>query len=129
MGRWRRRFRDPLHEDYFEGVDGRAIEFGRDCMAPFLHRVADTVCAVRNDWLIFAEVDPFGAMRGVTFPDNCPERTVNTSHWYDLATLVPSRASAVRSPMQCKAISSARVTIAAKNASNSLTSPTQRLTL
>lgn len=80
-----------MRDDYFEEVDGRSIELGRDYMAPFFHCVADTVRAVRDDWLIFAEVDPFGAMRGETFPADCPERTVNASHWYDLATLVTKR--------------------------------------
>jgi hypothetical protein len=60
-------------------------------MVPFFNRVASTVRSVRNDWLILAEVDPFAAMRGATMPPGCPERTVNASHWSDLATLVTKR--------------------------------------
>ena len=77
-----------LRTDYFETFNGQPLDFGRDIMSPFYHRVAATVRAVRNDWLIFAEADPFGA-HGL--PDDCPERTVNASHWYDLATLVTKR--------------------------------------
>jgi hypothetical protein len=60
-------------------------------MVPFFNRVASTVRSVRNDWLILAEVDLFAAMRGATMPPGCPERTVNASHWSDLATLVTKR--------------------------------------
>jgi hypothetical protein len=54
-------------------------------MQPFFHRVARAVRDIRNDWLIFAEVSPFRSFAG--FPDDMPERTVNASHWYDIATL------------------------------------------
>ena len=77
-----------LNPDYFTMFEGRPLDFGSDIMLPFYHRVADTVRAVRDDWLLFAEADPFG---GHGLPFNCPERTVNASHWYDLATLVTKR--------------------------------------
>lgn len=77
-----------LRPDYFKRFNGQPLDFGRDIMSPFYHRVATTVRAVRDDWLIFAEADPFG---GHGLPDDCPERTVNASHWYDLATLVTKR--------------------------------------
>ena len=77
-----------LRPDHFTQIGGQPIDIGRDVMRPFYHRVADTVRAVRPDWLIFAEADPFG---GHGLPDGCPARTVNASHWYDLATLVTKR--------------------------------------
>ena len=82
--------REPvaLRPDYFQKADGRACEMERDYMVPFFNRVADTIRSVRHDWLVFAEVDPFGALRGHGFPEGCPERTVNASHWYDLTALV-----------------------------------------
>ena len=77
-----------LRPDHFTLIDGKAVDISRDFMRPFYHRVADTVRSVRPDWLIFAEADPFG---GHGLPDDCPERTVNASHWYDLATLITKR--------------------------------------
>lgn len=80
---------DPIAivDNHFATINGRPVDHGRDFMAPFYARVAETVRAVRDDWLIFAEADPFG---GHGLPD-CPPRTVNASHWYDLATLVTKR--------------------------------------
>jgi len=43
---------------------------------------------IDNDWLIFAELDPFKGITGEGFPKGTPERTVNASHWYDIVTLV-----------------------------------------
>lgn len=80
-----------VHTDYFQCVDGKPVEMERRYLVPFFNRVADTVRAVKDDWLIFAEVDPFGAIRGEGFPSGCPARTVNASHWYDLTALVTKR--------------------------------------
>jgi hypothetical protein len=80
-----------VQPDYFQRVGTRGVSMERDYMVPFFNRVADTVRRIKPDWLIFAEVDPFGAMRGDGFPPGCPERTVNASHWYDLAALVTKR--------------------------------------
>lgn len=80
-----------LRGDYFQAVDGRPVGMERDYMVPFFQRVADTVRAVRPNWLVFAEVDPFSALRGKGFPDGVPARSVNASHWYDLAALVSKR--------------------------------------
>ncbi len=80
-----------LDPGYFRTVNGARVETEQDFMVPFFNRVAQTVRSVREDWLIFAEVDPFAAMRGGRFPAGCPERTVNASHWYDLGTLVTKR--------------------------------------
>jgi hypothetical protein len=86
-----------LRPDYFQQVDGRSVSLERDYMVPFFNRVAEGVRSARADFLIFAEVDPFGAMRGEGFPQGCPERTVNASHWYDLAALVTKRFDPSRS--------------------------------
>ncbi len=74
-------------DDHFTVLDDRLVDLADDFMSPFYARVASTVRTVRDDWLIFAEADPFG---GHGLP-KCPSRTVNASHWYDLATLVTKR--------------------------------------
>lgn len=78
---------EVLREDFFVNVGGRPVDADHDFMTPFFHRVAKEIRAVNNDWLIFAELDPFRGMTAEGFPP-VPERTVNASHWYDLATLV-----------------------------------------
>ena len=82
-----------LRSDFFSLVRGSKVDVERDYMVPFFHRVATTIRSVREDWLLFAEVDPFGAMRGHGFPPGMPDRTVNASHWYDLTALVTKRFS------------------------------------
>ncbi len=72
-------------EQFFSHSDGIAFDVEHDFMAPFFHRVARTMRDIRNDWLLFAEVSPFRAFSG--FPSDMPARTVNASHWYDIATL------------------------------------------
>jgi Cellulase (glycosyl hydrolase family 5)/Glycoside hydrolase family 5 C-terminal domain len=78
---------EPLREDYFQKVNGREVDLEDDYMAPFFNDVADAVRAVRDDWLIFAELDPFTGLLGGTLPEETPDRAVNASHWYDIATL------------------------------------------
>jgi hypothetical protein len=56
-------------------------------MLPFFHRVARNVRAVRADWLVFAEMNPYQAFVGDAFPIGMPTRTVNASHWYDITVL------------------------------------------
>ncbi len=80
-----------LDDDFFTKRAGVAIDHDRDFMQPFYQRVADTIRSVRPDWLIFAEADPFRALTGEGFPAAMPPRTVNASHWYDLAALVHKR--------------------------------------
>lgn len=78
---------EVLREDFFQFSKGRKIDPDHDGMTPFFQRVAQEVRKVNNDWLIFAELDPFRGMMGEGFPP-VPERTVNASHWYDIVTLV-----------------------------------------
>lgn len=87
-----------LRPDHFAALDGRQISAEKNFMAPFFREVAETVRGVRDDWMLFAEVDPFAALSGTHgFPDGLPERTVNASHWYDLAALVTKRFDPERS--------------------------------
>ena len=81
-------YTDGLQEDYFTHVKGRAVEPEADFMVPFFNNVAKAIRAVRPDWLVFAEMDPFKTFGGATFPPGCPPDMVNASHWYDVVTLV-----------------------------------------
>ena len=65
----------PLRDDYFQTVSGARVAMERNYMVPFFNRVADHVRAINPEWLIFAEVDPFSAMKGHDFPSGVPERT------------------------------------------------------
>jgi hypothetical protein len=78
---------EVLREDFFQIVKGRQVHADADGMAPFFQRVAREIRAVDNDWLVFAELDPFRGITGEGFPPGTPERTVNASHWYDIVTL------------------------------------------
>ena len=80
-----------LQPDAFRRCATGTLEVERDCMLPFFHRIANTIRAIRDDWFIFAEVNPFDAFKGARFPEGMPERSVNASHWYDLTTLVTKR--------------------------------------
>ena len=81
-----------LRPDAFQRAGGQDLGDGSGLLGAFFNEVADAVRAVRDDWLIFAEVDPFAALtQGHGFPADSPERTVNASHWYDLAALVTKR--------------------------------------
>jgi len=78
----------PGAEDFFRTKDDQCLSVEADFMRPFFHSVAETVRAVREDWAIFAELDPFRGLTGEGFPQPMPERTVNASHWYDVVTLM-----------------------------------------
>ena len=78
-------------ERYFTHRGDRRLAIEVDYMAPFFARVAHAVRAVREDWMIFAEVSPFRAFVGGGFAPGAPARTVNASHWYDIQTLGTKR--------------------------------------
>lgn len=78
----------PLKESAFTQYQGRSLDIASDIFAPFYHRVARTIRAYAPHWLVFAEMDPFGAMSGRTFPADMPAQSVNASHWYDVGLLV-----------------------------------------
>ena len=73
---------------WFAERGGRHVDVDAGYMVPFFHRVAETIRSVREDWLIFAEINPIAALMGGQLPDGCPDRTVNASHWYDISALV-----------------------------------------
>ena len=77
-----------LREGAFTHIDGRAYSVSEDAYGPFFRRVAQTLRAVSKHWLLFAEIDPIGALSGRAFPQKMPPQSVNTSHWYDLSLLV-----------------------------------------
>lgn len=81
----------PLREDFFTHRDGRKLSIEADFMNPFFHRVANAIRAVREDWMVFAEVSPFRAFAGEGFAPGAPPRTVNASHWYDIQTLATKK--------------------------------------
>lgn len=74
-------------KDYFTHVGGQRVSFEDRHLRPFFQRVAHTVRGVREDWLLFVEMNPYKPAQGHTFPAGTPERAVNASHWYDLALL------------------------------------------
>ncbi len=87
-----------LKPDHFRVVDGRIATAEDPFMGRFITDVGQTVRAIRPDWLIFAEVDPFSALSGGHgFPPGLPQGVVNASHWYDLAALVTKRYDPSRS--------------------------------
>lgn len=82
---------EVLDEDFFRVHDGRPIDHENQFMAPFFARVAQTIRAVRGDWLVFAELCPYVLGTGRMFPEAMPERSVNASHWYDINILRKKR--------------------------------------
>lgn len=88
-GAWRRTADggEAMDEEFFRSRDGRAFDHEADFMQPFFHRVAQTMRAIRPDWLLFAEVCPYILLQGRGFPSDMPARTVNANHWYDIEVL------------------------------------------
>jgi hypothetical protein len=76
-----------LDENFFREAGGRAIDPDTDLMLPFFHAVAEAVRAVRPDWLLFAEMNPYQFGFGRGFPEGMPARCVNAGHWYDVDIL------------------------------------------
>ena len=76
-----------VKNDFFRTVGGRDIDFGRDYLAPFFHRVAETVREIRSDWMMFVERPPEDIYHKQGIPADVPENSVNSTHWYDVVTL------------------------------------------
>ncbi|MCM8729356.1 cellulase family glycosylhydrolase [Hephaestia sp. GCM10023244] len=76
-----------LDDEFFRVRDGRRVTISEDGFGPLFHGVAETTRRHNPDWMVFAELDAFGASSGRPFPRIVPERTVNASHWYDATTL------------------------------------------
>ncbi|HWV60031.1 MAG TPA: cellulase family glycosylhydrolase [Sphingopyxis sp.] len=83
----------PVAEHAFDHFEGRAISLADDCYAPFFHDVARTIRRHREDWILFAEMDPFAAIKRRGYPEHMPGRWVNAAHWYDIAMLYSKRFS------------------------------------
>ncbi len=77
-----------LRNNFFQLRGNREVDLEADYMAPFFNKMAQAIRSERNDWLVFAETDPFEAAKGRGFPEGMPDRSVNASHWYDLSALV-----------------------------------------
>lgn len=76
-----------LDEDFFRRWQGRVLDVERDCMAPFFAAMARSFRSVREDWLLFAEINPYATSKGRGFPEDMPAASVNASHWYDVRLL------------------------------------------
>lgn len=76
-----------LDEDFFRVRDGRPLDIENDCMAAFFEAVAKAFRDLRQEWLLFAEINPYATSRGRAFPRRMPSRSVNASHWYDIRLL------------------------------------------
>lgn len=82
---------EALKDRVFQHSGERPLSIPDDAFGPFFHRVADTVRKHAPHWLLFAEIDPFGAMAGRPFPSSMPANWVNACHWYDLTMLLAKR--------------------------------------
>ncbi|MBN1880915.1 MAG: cellulase family glycosylhydrolase [Deltaproteobacteria bacterium] len=80
-----------IKNDFFRTAGGRDVDFGRDYLTPFFHRVAETVREIRPDWMLFVERPPEDLFYRQGLPEDIPENSVNATHWYDMATLVLKR--------------------------------------
>ncbi|HLL13130.1 MAG TPA: cellulase family glycosylhydrolase, partial [Rubrivivax sp.] len=78
----------PLRSDAFQRCEGREFSLANDAYGPYFHVVADTIRRHNPQWLVFAEIDPFGSLAGRPFPREMPARSVNASHWYDVTLLL-----------------------------------------
>jgi hypothetical protein len=80
-----------LQDDYFQKVGDRDVDFDRDYMIPFIHRVSDCIRSVRSDWMVFAEREAMESVLSPKWVVDLPENSVNANHWYDLPTLIFKR--------------------------------------
>lgn len=87
----------PLDDLFFKRQGGEDLSVAEHGFAPFFASVARTIREFQPDWLVFAELDPYGATGRRTFPKNLPERTVNACHWYDAALLYARQFDGVHS--------------------------------
>ena len=83
-----------LKPDHFQVRGGAPVSLIADHMMPFFRAVGETIRAVRDDWLLFAEVSPFHRIYEAGYPPGMPERTVSAPHWYDYRALVTKRLDA-----------------------------------
>ena len=75
------------NEDFFCQQGGQQLTVSENGYGPLFEQVADTTRRHNPDWLIFAEIDPYGIAANRPYPKKMPERSVNACHWYDVSTL------------------------------------------
>ncbi len=76
-----------LDNEYFCKANGKQVDFDRDYMIPFIHRVAENIRSIRKDWIVFAEREAMETVLQPEYKMPLPENSVNASHWYDFTTL------------------------------------------
>lgn len=77
-----------LKPDAFKRTaSGARLDVATDCYGDFFAKVAATMRKHNEAWLLFAEIEPTGPLRGHHFPAHMPPGSVNASHWYDIPTL------------------------------------------
>jgi len=81
----------PVDEAFFQIRHGRRLDLSDDGYRPLFRQVAETTRRHRPDWLVFAELDPWGAAAGRKYPRDMPARCVNAGHWYDAGILYLKR--------------------------------------
>ncbi len=74
-----------LRPHHFAEVDGRAVEFVRDYLRPFINRYADGIREVLPDVPIFIESDP--RMPPPQWSQEDAQNIVYSPHWYDATVL------------------------------------------
>jgi hypothetical protein len=74
-----------LRPHHFSSVNGRAVDFNRNYLRPFVNRYAAAIRQVDPDALIFLETDP--QMLPPTFGEDDAAGIVYAPHWYDVIVL------------------------------------------
>jgi Cellulase (glycosyl hydrolase family 5)/Glycoside hydrolase family 5 C-terminal domain len=75
------------NDEYFNNVNGRAVNFSQDYYAPFLRRFTRAIRNVIPNSLLFYEKPFLQAMPSIKEFNN----VVNASHWYDQLTLIQKK--------------------------------------
>lgn len=78
---------EALSEFVFQMHAGKPLSVSEAGYGPFFAHVATTIRAHNPDWIVFAEIDPYGSATGRPYPRNMPEGSVNAGHWYDVSIL------------------------------------------
>ena len=74
-----------LMPNYFRTVDGREVDFQRDCFKPFASRYARALRAVAPGALLFVEGEPHS--HPLTWEPADAADVAHAAHWYDYMTL------------------------------------------
>lgn len=76
-----------LDDMHFARHGGRRLDISEDCFGPLFRKVGETIRAIEPRWMVFAELDAWGATAGRRFPSGMPPGSVNATHWYDATML------------------------------------------